>query len=96
MERLPSVYILASRKNGTLYTGVSSNLVKRVWEHKNNIYESFTKRYTVHTLVWYEMHETMDSAILREKVIKNWKREWKIKIIEEKNPKWCDLYLDLI
>ena len=90
------MYILASRKNGTLYTGVSSNLVKRVWEHKNNIYESFTKRYTVHTLVWYEMHETMDSAILREKVIKNWKREWKIKIIEERNPKWRDLYSDLI
>ncbi|GMR06905.1 MAG: GIY-YIG nuclease family protein [Gammaproteobacteria bacterium] len=96
MERLPCVYILASRQNGTLYTGVSSNLVKRIWEHKNNIYESFTKRYTVHTLVWYEMHETMDTAILREKAIKNWKREWKIKIIEERNPKWRDLYSDLI
>ncbi|NOY16557.1 MAG: GIY-YIG nuclease family protein [Gammaproteobacteria bacterium] len=96
MDRLPCVYLLASKPNGTLYTGVSSDLIKRVWGHKNNIYESFTKKYNVHILVWYEMHENMESAIQREKVIKNWKREWKIKIIEEKNPKWCDLYFDLL
>jgi len=85
MERQPCVYILASRRNGTLYTGVTSSLLKRVWEHKNNAVEGFTKQYSVHTLVWYEMHETMESAIYREKMIKNWKRVWKIKTIETKN-----------
>ncbi|MEA1889855.1 MAG: GIY-YIG nuclease family protein [Pseudomonadota bacterium] len=96
MERLPCVYLLANKRNGTLYTGVTSSLQKRVWEHKNNTFEGFTKKYSVHTLVWYEVHETMETAIQREKAIKNWKREWKIKIIEERNPKWRDLYSDLI
>ena len=96
MARQPCVYILASKRNGTLYTGVTSNFLKRVWEHKNNVVESFTRKYGVHTLVWYEVHETMESAIQREKAIKNWKREWKIKVIEEKNPNWCDLYTDLL
>ncbi|HXK55278.1 MAG: GIY-YIG nuclease family protein [Gammaproteobacteria bacterium] len=96
MERQPCVYTLANKRNGTLYTGVTSNLLKRVWEHKNNLTEGFTSKYSVHTLVWYEMHETMESAIQREKTIKNWKREWKIKTIEELNPHWRDLYLELI
>lgn len=96
MERQPCVYTLANKRNGTLYTGVTSNLLKRVWEHKNNLTEGFTSKYSVNTLVWYEMHETMESAIQREKTIKNWKREWKIKTIEELNPRWRDLYLELI
>ena len=85
MERQPCVYMLASKRNGTLYTGVTSNLLKRVWEHKNNLAEGFTSKYGVHTLVWYELHNTMDSAIQREKAIKNWKRAWKLKVIEKMN-----------
>jgi len=96
MLKMPAVYILASRKNGTLYVGVTSNLIKRVWEHKNNLAEGFTKRYGVHTLVWYEQHETMESAIAREKAIKEWKREWKLRMIEQVSPEWKDLYPDLL
>jgi putative endonuclease len=96
MERQPCVYILASRRKGTLYTGVTSALLKRIWEHKNNVVEGFTKKYAVHSLVWYEVHETMESAIKREKSIKNWERAWKIKMVEELNPRWCDLYPDLL
>jgi putative endonuclease len=96
MERQPCVYLLASKRNGTLYTGVTSSLTKRIWEHKNNFADGFTKRYGVHTLVWYELHATMESAIRREKAIKNWKRAWKIKTIEEENPEWRDLYPDLL
>ncbi|MCK4586191.1 MAG: GIY-YIG nuclease family protein [Gammaproteobacteria bacterium] len=95
MERQPCVYILASKRNGTLYTGVTSSLLKRVWEHKNNVVEGFTKKYGVHALVWCEVSETMESAILREKRIKDWKREWKINVIEDMNPEWRDLYPDL-
>ena len=90
------MYILASKRNGTLYTGVTSNLIKRVWEHKNHLVDGFTKKYGVHTLVWYEVHETTESAIRREKVIKNWKRAWKIRVIEQMNPTWHDLYPDLL
>jgi putative endonuclease len=75
MNKRPSVYILASKRNGTLYIGVTSNLVKRVWEHKNNMVEGFTKRYKVQRLVWFEMHESMRSAIIREKRLKTWKRK---------------------
>jgi putative endonuclease len=75
---------------------VTSNLLKRVWEHKNNLVESFTSKYGVHTLVWYEVHDTMETAIQREKTIKNWKRAWKMKVIEEMNPEWRDLYPDLL
>ena len=96
MEHQPCVYMLASKRNGTLYTGVSSNLLKRVWEHKNNQVEGFTNKYGVHTLVWYELHNTMDSAIQREKTIKNWKRAWKVKVIEKMNSHWHDLYTDLL
>ena len=91
----PCVYILASRRNGTLYIGVTSNLLQRVWQHKNDFVDGFTKRYGVHTLVWYESHETMESAIMREKAIKEWNRAWKLKEIEKANPLWRDLYDDL-
>jgi putative endonuclease len=92
----PCVYILASGWDGTLYVGVTSDLVKRVWEHKNELIDGFTKNYRVHDLVWYEQHETTESAIIREKEIKEWKRAWKVELIEESNPKWQDLYPDLL
>ena len=92
----PCVYILASRRNGTLYIGVTSDLEKRVWQHKNNLVEGFTKRYGVHLLVWYEPHETMESAIQREKCIKKWNRSWKLALVEKSNPSWKDLFDDLI
>jgi putative endonuclease len=92
----PCVYILASRRNGTLYTGVTSDLVQRVWQHKNDQAEGFTKRYCVHTLVWYEVHASMESAIGREKSIKEWKRAWKIRLIETSNPEWRDLFGEII
>ena len=90
--KAPCVYILASKPNGTLYVGVNSNLVQRVWQHKNDLVEGFSKRYSVHMLVWYEAHESMESAIMREKMLKRWKRAWKIRLIQEANPKWADLY----
>ena len=96
MDKQPCVYILASKRNGTLYVGVTSNLIKRGWEHKTKAVDGFTKRYSVHTLVWYEVHETMESAIAREKAIKEWKRAWKIEMIEHINPSWRDLYGDLV
>ena len=91
----PCVYLLASRRNGTLYVGVTSNLTQRVWQHKNGLVAGFTKRYGVHRLVWYEAHDTMDSAIAREKAIKEWKRRWKIELMEKLNPEWRDLYEEL-
>ena len=96
MDKQPAVYILASKRNGTLYTGVTSNLVKRVWEHKNDMVEGFTKRYSVHRLVWYELHESMESAILKEKRIKEWKRAWKLQLIESDNHNWQDLYHNIV
>ena len=92
----PCVYILASERNGTLYIGVTSDLVKRVWEHKNDFVDGFTKRYAVHRLVWYEIHQTMESAITREKSLKAWKRTWKLTLIENENPEWIDWYEKLI
>ncbi len=92
----PCVYLLASRKNGTLYVGVTSDLIKRISEHKSDAVEGFTKKYGVHTLVWYETHENMESAILREKAIKGWKRQWKLELIEKENPQWNDLYNSVI
>ena len=86
------VYILSSKRNGTLYTGITSNLLKRVYEHKHELVEGFTKKYNVHNLVWYELHESAESAIMREKQIKKWKRDWKLKLIEKENPGWIDLY----
>ena len=86
------VYILCSKRKGTLYVGVTSNLIKRVYEHKNNFVDGFTKKYTVHRLVWYETHDSAESAITREKRIKKWKRSWKLELIEQGNPEWVDLY----
>ncbi len=89
------VYILASGYYGTLYTGVTSDLIKRVYQHKNKVIKGFTTQYDVNLLVYYEQHDTADSAILREKQVKSWKRQWKINLIEEKNTHWEDLYLNL-
>ncbi|MDQ5877769.1 MAG: putative endonuclease [Pseudomonadota bacterium] len=89
--KLPCVYILASKRNGTLYVGVTSNLAQRIWQHKNDQVEGFTQKYKVHTLVWFEAHETMESAIAREKSIKEWQRTWKLELIEAANPNWQDL-----
>ena len=90
------VYILASKKNGTLYIGVTSDLVKRIHEHKNDLVEGFTKQYTVHDLVYFETTEAVESAIAREKQLKKWNRAWKIRLIEKSNPDWRDLYSDLL
>jgi len=95
MRKQPAVYILANKRNGTLYTGVTSDLLKRVWEHKNDLVEGFTKKYEVHKLVWFEVHERMISAIEREKRIKEWKRKWKIELIENNNPDWQDLFIKI-
>ncbi len=96
MNKQPAVYILASKRNGTLYVGVTSDLVKRIWEHKNNMLAGFSKRYNVHQLVWYELHDNMESAILREKRLKDWKRAWKLRLIESINPDWHDLYNSIV
>ena len=90
--KTPCVYILGSKLGGTLYVGVTSNLVQRVWQHKNDFVEGFTKRYGVHRLVWYEVHESMESAITREKAIKKWSRAWKVELIEKSNPRWLELW----
>ena len=86
------IYIMASRRNGTLYIGVTSNLVQRVWQHKQALVEGFTLKYGVKMLVYFEPHETAESAITREKQLKKWERAWKIRLIEQSNPEWRDLY----
>lgn len=86
------VYILASQRNGTLYTGVTNNVFRRVWEHRNNEGVSFTRKHKVHRLVWFEEHGDINRAIYREKRIKRWKRDWKLRLIETENPNWTDLY----
>ena len=91
-----AVYILSSKPNGTLYIGVASDLVRRVWQHKNDVIDGFTKEHAVHDLVYFELHEDMLSAITREKQMKAWQRQWKINLIEEGNPGWRDLYSDLL
>jgi len=88
--------MLASQRNGTLYVGVTSNLVQRIWQHKEGMAEGFTKKYGVKLLVWYEQHETMESAITREKALKEWQRAWKMALIEKSNPEWNDLYAGLV
>ena len=90
------VYILASKRNGTLYIGITSDLIKRVWQHRNKIGAGFTAQYNVTLLVYYEMYNAVEDAIKREKKLKDWKRKWKLELIEEKNPNWKDLYLDLV
>ena len=92
----PCVYILASKRNGTLYVGVTSNLAKRVWEHREQLVEGFTRKYGVHELVCYEIHDDMISAITREKQIKKWNRAWKLKLIEKVNPNWRDLCTEVV
>ena len=89
------VYILASKKNGTLYIGVTNNLLKRVDEHKNKLIDGFTKKYNVHNLVYYEQFNDISSAITREKQLKNWKRKYKLELIEKSNPNWTDLFEEL-
>lgn len=84
--------MLASKKNGTLYIGVTSDLIKRIWQHNNNELDGFTNKYHVHNLVWYETHQQMNSALAREKQLKKWNRAWKVKLIEQNNPAWTDLY----
>ena len=96
MNRQPCVYILTNERNGTLYTGVTSDLPRRIWEHKTKVVKGFTEKYGLDKLVWYEMHLTMESAIQREKIVKRWKRKYKLKTIEAMNPGWRDLYEELV
>ena len=88
----PAVYLMASQRNGTLYAGVTSDLIKRVWQHRTHATEGFTQKYDATLLVWFEQHETMESAITREKAIKKWNRAWKLALIEKTNPRWIDLW----
>ena len=90
------MYILASQRNGTLYVGVTSDLARRVWQHRSNAVDGFVRNYWVHRLVFVEFHETMAEAILREKRIKKWRRTWKLELIEAQNPQWRDLYDDIM
>lgn len=92
MQKQPAVYILASKRNGTLYVGVTSDLRKRIWEHKNDLIQGFTKKYGVHRLAYFELYEDMTEAIIREKQIKKWNRAWKLELIERANPGWNDLW----
>ena len=96
MAKRAAVYILASRRNGTLYIGVTSNLIKRVWHHRTLSAEGFSSRYSVHKLVYFELHQDISEAITREKRLKKWRRAWKLRIIEEKNPHWIDLWDQII
>lgn len=91
----PCVYMMTNQRNGTLYIGVTSDLLKRIWQHKNEVVDGFTKKYGLHILVWYEPHPAMESAIAREKALKYWHRVWKVRIIEQMNPDWLDLYTEL-
>jgi putative endonuclease len=92
----PAVYILANRRNGTLYTGVTSDLLQRVWQHKEKLVAGFTAKYGIRMLVYYELHADMEGAICREKQIKHWRRSWKIKLLESQNQAWRDLYHELL
>lgn len=92
----PAVYILASQRNGTLYIGVTSDLIKRIWEHKNDLVEGFTQKYKVHQLVYFEQHLDTLTAITREKQLKKWNRDWKPALIEKSNPDWRDLWGDIV
>ncbi|HCH70431.1 MAG TPA: endonuclease [Colwellia sp.] len=92
----PVVYILASKKNGTLYIGVTSDIVKRTWQHKNHVVSGFTEQHQVNRLVYFEQFDDMENAIMREKTLKKWQRAWKIRLIEKTNPDWLDLYDEII
>ncbi|MBK0391961.1 GIY-YIG nuclease family protein [Ramlibacter algicola] len=95
-ERHPAVYILASGVCGTLYIGVTSDLPQRIWQHRNHCVPGFSDAYGVTRLVWYEVHETMESAITREKRLKGWNRAWKLRLVREVNPEWRDLYEEIL
>ena len=95
MEKQPCVYLLASDRNGTLYAGVTSDLVRRVWQHRTHAVEGFSNQYDVTRLVWFEQHESMESAIQREKRLKKWNRAWKVAMIDKVNPSWRDLWPDI-
>jgi len=95
MGRVFAVYMLASKRNGTLYIGVTSDVVKRVWQHREKFVEGFTERYSISRLVWYETHDDAETAIAREKQVKKWKRAWKIELIERMNPYWNDLFSEI-
>ena len=95
MQKSFYVYILASKAHGTLYIGVTSNLAARIWQHKNDQVDGFSSKYRIHRLVYYEHHPSAESAILREKRLKKWKRQWKIDLIESTNIRWSDLYPDI-
>ena len=92
----PAVYILTTGKRGTLYIGVTSNLGARIWQHREHVAAGFTTRYNVTMLVWYELHATMESAITREKQLKKWNREWKLRLIQDANPEWRDLWEEIV
>lgn len=92
MESAAFVYIMANRRNGTIYLGSTTDLARRVWEHRNNVVPGFTKRYGCHRLVWYERHDSLEAARERERRMKEWKRAWKLREIEGPNPDWVDLY----
>jgi len=96
MAKQPALYIQASKRNGTLYVGVTSKLVQRVWQHRNNQREGFSQRYNVHRLVYFELHQCMEQAITREKQIKKWNRKWKLGLIQKNNPEWIDLWEEII
>jgi putative endonuclease len=95
IRRQPAVYILAGKRNGTLYIGVTSDLLKRCWEHKNNLVDGFTKQYGVHQLAYFELHRHITEAITREKQLKKWNRAWKLKLIQKHNPDWKDLWQEI-
>ncbi len=90
------VYVMASKRNGTLYIGVTGDLIKRVYEHKNNLIEGFTNQYNIHTLVYFEQHQDINQALTREKQLKKWNRKWKLRLIEKENPDWRDLYDEIV
>ena len=96
MDKKPAVYILASERNETLYIGVTSDLIKRVWEHREGVVDGFTKKYSVHKLVYFEQYDDMENAIIREKRLKKWCRSWKLNLIEQSNPHWNDLWQQIV
>ena len=96
MDKDYYVYVLASQRNGTLYVGITSNLIKRIWEHKNKAIEGFTQKYNIDKLVYFEQYRDPENAIKREKRLKKYNRQWKLELIEKENPEWRDLYIDLI
>jgi len=90
------VYMISNKKCGTIYTGVTNNLIRRIYEHKQGLADGFSKKYQLHRLVYFELHIDINEAILREKIIKKWRREWKFNLIERNNPHWVDLYVEII